>query len=82
MENKDLRNKFVLALSPILVLCLIVFMNTASVSSSFETDDENAAPVSNVYDAEEQKADVHEPVYVSIFKLIMNCNPFQKEAQL
>ena len=83
MESKSLRSKFVLALLPLFVLCFVVFMNTALVSFSTDKEDDNAASVSSLYTTEEQKEDMqHDPVYISIFKFIMNCNPFQKETQL
>ena len=76
MEKENYRKQFYLALTPLLVLCIIVFMNARSASVSKEITNENAPVVESLFSAEEQPS--HEPVYISIFKFIINCNPFQK----
>ncbi len=84
MENKKLKKKIILALTPLFVLSLVVIISTIPKSFSNTKYEGNYAPsFQSEYAAEEQKPEVpsHEPVYISIFKFIVNCNPFQKETQ-
>lgn len=67
-----------LALAPFFVLCIFVFANWQSDYFSNAINEERTSE-QNVYNAEETP--LHEPVYVSVFKFIINCNPFQKESQ-
>ena len=85
MENKHLRKQILLALVPVIALSLIVLFNTVP-KSFFDSGEEGSLvpTIQSEYAAEEQKQDApsQEPIYISIFKFIVNCNPFQKETQL
>jgi hypothetical protein len=80
MEKENYKKQLYLALTPLFILCIVVFINAGSVSVSKEVNNVNSPAVESLYSTEEQPS--HEPVYVSIFKFIINCNPFQKESQL
>ena len=84
MENKILKRKIALALTPVFVLSLIVlFSNVPKSFDSVNYAGDLIPSMQSEYAAEEQKQETpsHEPVYISIFKFIVNCNPFQKETQ-
>ncbi|MGZ4041154.1 MAG: hypothetical protein ACXVNR_11355 [Bacteroidia bacterium] len=57
---------------------MFVFANWQSDYFSNAINEERTS-TQEVYSAEETP--LHEPVYISIFKFIINCNPFQKESQ-
>jgi hypothetical protein len=82
MESRNLKKQIVLALVPLGMLCVCVF--------SFDNKDfsahlkyEEAGVVANSYSSQEQKQESpsHEPMFISVFKFIVNCNPFKREAQ-
>lgn len=53
-------------------------------SAGAEYNEPSAASSPN-YNVDDQKHEApanHEPVFMSIFKFIVNCNPFKKEANL
>ncbi len=84
MENKSLKKKIALALVPLVGLCLVVFISTSKNASANSNNNLNYLPsYQSEYAAEDQKPEVpsHEPIYISIFKFIVNCNPFKKETQ-
>ena len=85
MESKDLKKQILLALMPIVALSMLVLFTTLpkSISASANEDDSSFS-IQSEYATQEQKQEAPspEPVYISIFKFIVNCNPFQKETQL
>ena len=82
MKNKELKKKIFLALLPLFALSLVVGLATVPKAFSNESSEEGYLPsLQSDYTAEDQKSDSPEPVYISIFKFIVNCNPFQKETQ-
>lgn len=69
---------------PVMALSVIVLFTTAPKSLSASTSEGNPfRTMQSEYTSEEQKQDVpsNEPIYISVFKFIVNCNPFQKETQ-
>ena len=85
MENKQLKKRIVLALLPLVALSVGVFITTApkTFSNSNYSVNYDGPSYQSEYSSEEEKPEVpsHEPVYISIFKFIVNCNPFKKETQ-
>jgi len=84
MENKNSIKKILLALTPLLMLSTMVLCYTVPQSfSKAKYDEDYSSSLQSEYTAEEQKPEApsHESVYISIFKFIINCNPFQKETQ-
>jgi hypothetical protein len=85
MENKQLKKQIILALIPLIALSFAVLFGSSS--GTFRTTKyklfNNAAFGQPEYASGDQKPEMPspEPVYVSIFKFIVNCNPFKKEAQ-
>lgn len=83
MDNKNFKRQIVLALAPLFVLCFAVFVNTVPGSLSKSMRDKSSSAIESMYSSNEQKdeAPSREPIYVSVIKFIINCNPFQKETQ-
>jgi hypothetical protein len=83
MENRNLKRQIIIALLPISVLSTVVFfsMGAGALAGSKYNLGYNGPSYQSEYSAEEQKPEVpsHEPVYISVFKFIVNCNPFKKE---
>jgi hypothetical protein len=83
MENRNFKKKIILALTPLLGLSMLVLFSTLPVFlNGSNSDESNMSSLQGEYSTE-QKSDTpsHEPVYISVLKFIMNCNPFQKETQ-
>ncbi|MGZ3863050.1 MAG: hypothetical protein ACXVPN_04540 [Bacteroidia bacterium] len=78
MKVNNFKKQIVLALAPLLILCAFVFANWQFDYFSNAINGEGNS-TNSIYNTEETP--LHEPVYVSVFKFIVNCNPFQKESQ-
>jgi hypothetical protein len=79
--RKSISNKKILfSTSVIVVVFLISFLIKTTYSSSFKI--ENSLPTYGVQTLDNQdmsNKEEKEPVYMSIFKLIVNCNPFKQK---
>ena len=80
MENKRLKKQILLALLPAIALSMLLLVAAAEFVSGSDYEGSSFPSIQSEFSAEEQPS--HEPVYISIFKFIINCNPFQKESQL
>jgi len=88
MKKKKNTNKHTLFIGvPLLALSLLAFIFIPRQALNLGSNPgENAGPaVHGNYEMDEQKQEVpapseREPVVISVFKFIVNCNPFKKEA--
>jgi hypothetical protein len=80
---KKPNKKILYSTSVIVVVFVISFVIKSNYSSPFKID--NTLPIIGIETVDNQDVPSRqekEPVYMSIFKLIVNCNPFkQKKAQ-
>ena len=86
MNKKKSNKRTLFILIPLLGLSMLAFILLPRTSKSIDLNTEESAQVDeSKYDVDNQKHEVpvnHEPIFASIFKFIVNCNPFKKEAQL
>ena len=86
MKNKQSKRGIIIALVPLFVLCMIVFVYTVprTFTNSGYGVNYGVPSYQNEYSSQEHKPEKpsHDPVYLSIFKFIVNCNPFKKEASI
>lgn len=86
MTKKPLNKKFLFSASVIIALfCISFFLKSNNSSTDLSVNTESIVPSYGVQSADNQDVPDRtekEPIYMSIFKLIVNCNPFkEKKAQ-
>ncbi len=88
MKKKKANKRMLFVLVPMLGISLAASLMTprsvAAPGPGIEFNEPSSASSAN-YDVDDQKHEApanHEPVFMSIFKFIVNCNPFRKEANL
>jgi hypothetical protein len=85
--RKNISNKKLLYSASIfiVVFCISFFLKSNSSSTDSSVNTESIVPSYGVQSADNQDVPDRtekEPIYMSIFKLIVNCNPFkEKKAQ-
>jgi uncharacterized membrane protein YvbJ len=80
MRKSISKKKILFSTSVIVVVFLLSFLIKTTYTSSFKL--ENSLPSYGVQTLDNQDAadrQEKEPVYMSIFKLIVNCNPFKQK---
>ncbi|HXB39180.1 MAG TPA: hypothetical protein VNZ49_01480 [Bacteroidia bacterium] len=86
MKKKNTNKRTLFILIPLLGLSLLAFILLPRTGRNIDlSNEESAQAVQSAYDVDDQKHEApvnHEPVFVSVFKFIVNCNPFKREAQL
>ena len=85
MKKKNTNKRTLYVLIPLLGLSMLAFILLPRTTSNGAVinDDFNTPSAQSNYDVDDQKHEApanHEPVLISVFKFIVNCNPFKKEA--
>ncbi len=86
MKKSNTNKRTLFILIPLLWISMLAFvLLPRSTKSVHVSADDIGSSIKSNYDVDDQKHEAptnHEPVFVSIFKFIVNCNPFRKETQL
>jgi len=87
MKKKSNNKRTIFILVPLLGLSLLAFVLSPSAApgSGINAEADTSINMKGNYDVDDQKHEApanHEPVFISIFKFIVNCNPFRKETNL
>lgn len=86
MKKKSNNKRTIFILVPMLGLSLLAFVLTPSAPAlGIQAEDNTSVDMKSNYDVDDQKHEApanHEPLFISVFKFIVNCNPFRKETNL